>query len=300
LPSRPIPLPGDGVGDVPVHDTGKKWAVIWPSHFDIEIAEGELPSLKSGCDEWRREHRRQVRGGAGHRCRDILARRGRVRAQRELPLRTRRHDEVTGWQVLRDDAAPIHRAAKLLSEGLSAVPCVRAGDAGSGHEGDGIATVVPRLAIRVGDGRSDARSLAECWRDEDKPKEESLHIHGAAQKITLVKLGLGSTAFPVKVGCETVPVRVACVPVNAGAEFVPAGVKLAVPFVPTGVKVCVCVAMLEPVKVSAGTVRFGAVALQAVVEPVPAAMLVAAQFPLVAVAPFVPAGVPALVADVVP
>jgi hypothetical protein len=54
--------------------------------------------------------------------------------------------------------------------------------------------------------------------------------------------------------------------------------------------------MAEPVKVSAGTVRFGAVALQAVVEPVPAAMLVAAQLPEVAVAALVPAGVPALVA----
>ena len=63
--------------------------------------------------------------------------------------------------------------------------------------------------------------------------------------------------------------------------------------------VCVWVLMAAPVKVSAGTVRFGAVALQAVVEPVPAAMLVAAQFPDVAVAVFVPAGVPAEVAPVV-
>jgi hypothetical protein len=43
----------------------------------------------------------------------------------------------------------------------------------------------------------------------------------------------------------------------------------------------------------------GAVALQAVVEPVPAAMFVAAQLPLVALAPFVPAGVPALTAELV-
>lgn len=57
--------------------------------------------------------------------------------------------------------------------------------------------------------------------------------------------------------------------------------------------------MAAPVKVSAGTVRFGAVALQAVVDPVPAAILVAAQFPLVAVAEFVPEGVPAEVAPVV-
>ena len=45
---------------------------------------------------------------------------------------------------------------------------------------------------------------------------------------------------------------------------------------------------------SAGTVRFGAVALHAVVAPVPMARLVAAQFPDVAVAPLVPAGVPPL------
>ena len=51
--------------------------------------------------------------------------------------------------------------------------------------------------------------------------------------------------------------------------------------------------------VCAVTVRFGAVALHAVVEPVPAAMFVAAQFPEVAEAPLVPAGVPALTADVV-
>ncbi len=151
--------------------------------------------------------------------------------------------------------------------------------------------------------------------------------------------GLGSIALPENVGWETEPVSVACDPVNAGIELVPAGVKAAVPFVPAGVNaavllvpegvkaavlfvpvavvVCVCPARAEPVKVSAptvvddpvkvsaGTVRFGAVALHAVVEPVPAAMLVAAQLPLVAVAPleprgvidtvaFVPAGVPAL------
>ena len=45
--------------------------------------------------------------------------------------------------------------------------------------------------------------------------------------------------------------------------------------------------------------RFGAVALQAVVDPVPAAILVAAQFPEVALAALVPAGVPPLVAPVV-
>ena len=58
-------------------------------------------------------------------------------------------------------------------------------------------------------------------------------------------------------------------------------------------------ARAEPANVSAGTVRFGAVALQAVVDPVPAAILVAAQLPDVAVALFVPAGVPAPVELVV-
>jgi len=85
----------------------------------------------------------------------------------------------------------------------------------------------------------------------------------------------------------------------AGHATVPAGVKLAVPLVPVAVTVWVWPAMAEPVNTWAVTVRFGAVALQAVVEPVPAAMLVAAQFPLVALAPLVPAGVPALLELVV-
>jgi len=86
------------------------------------------------------------------------------------------------------------------------------------------------------------------------------------QKITLTKGGLGSIGLPVKVSAGTV---------------------------------CVWVDRALPVKVSAGTVRFGAVALHAVVDPVPAAIFVAAQFPEVAVAELVPAGVPALVAPVV-
>ncbi len=90
-----------------------------------------------------------------------------------------------------------------------------------------------------------------------------------------------------------------CVGTPAGHAIVPAGVKAAVPFVPVAVKVCVCVERADPVKVWAVTVRFGAVALQAVNDPVPAAMLVAAQLPLVALAPFVPAGVPPLTALVV-
>src|SRR4029077_9172226 len=90
---------------------------------------------------------------------------------------------------------------------------------------------------------------------------------------------------PVKAGAEFVPAGV-----NAAVLLVPAGVKAAVELVPAGVSVCVCVARALPVKTSAGTVRFGAVALQAVVEPVPAAMLVAAQLPEGGVAPILPAG----------
>jgi hypothetical protein len=85
--------------------------------------------------------------------------------------------------------------------------------------------------------------------------------------------------------------------VNVPAAMVGTGVGHAT--VPVGVTVCVWVARAEPVNASAGTVILGAVALQAVVDPVPAAMFVAAQFPLVAVAPFVPAGVPPLTALVV-
>jgi len=50
--------------------------------------------------------------------------------------------------------------------------------------------------------------------------------------------GRGSTAFPANVGWLTVPVNVAGVPLKAGAEFVPAGVKLTVELVPEGVIVC--------------------------------------------------------------
>ena len=89
---------------------------------------------------------------------------------------------------------------------------------------------------------------------------------------------------------------VAFVGTPAGHATVPAGVNAAVAFVPVAVSVCVCVASAEPVKTSAGTVRFGAVAFAAVNDPVPAAMFVAALLPLVVVAAFVPPGVPALTA----
>ena len=61
--------------------------------------------------------------------------------------------------------------------------------------------------------------------------------------MTFKYCGLGSIAFPENVGCDTVPVWVAWVPVNAGAELVPAGVN-----------VWVWVPIAVPVKVSAGTV----------------------------------------------
>lgn len=71
--------------------------------------------------------------------------------------------------------------------------------------------------------------------------------------MTLTNGGWGSTAFPVKVGCEIDPVRVAGVPENvsagtvlleplkvgtpAGHAIVPAGVNAAVPLVPVAVRV---------------------------------------------------------------
>jgi hypothetical protein len=103
-----------------------------------------------------------------------------------------------------------------------------------------------------------------------------------------------ASALPENVGTpagqDRAPVSVAWEPVKAGAELLPAGVA---------VKVWVWVERAEPVNAWAVTVRFGAVALQAVAEPVPAAMFVVAQFPEVALAPFVPAGVPALTAELV-
>lgn len=99
------------------------------------------------------------------------------------------------------------------------------------------------------------------------------------------------SALPENVGWVNTPAAIVGTP--AGHATVPAGVKAAVPFVPVAVNVWVWPERADPVKVCAVTVRLGAVALQAVVDPVPAAILVAAQFPLVALAPFVPAGVPA-------
>lgn len=83
--------------------------------------------------------------------------------------------------------------------------------------------------------------------------------------MTRMKAGRLSNWVPVKVGAVTLPVAVV---------------------------VCECVPRAAPVKVCAETVNAGAVALQAVVDPVPAAILVAAQFPVVALAALVPAGVP--------
>ncbi len=83
--------------------------------------------------------------------------------------------------------------------------------------------------------------------------------------------------------------------VKAGAEFVPAGVS-----------VCVCVLSAEPVNVGAGSVRV--FAPRAIVVPARAVgtgvplLLVVNFVPVAAidVVAFVPAGVPPLVADVVP
>lgn len=86
----------------------------------------------------------------------------------------------------------------------------------------------------------------------------------------------------------------------AGQAFVPAGVKLAVPFVPVAVRVCVCVAKADPVNVSAGTVNELPGETPPIVENAPA--LVPALLPVtvaIVTVPFVPAGVPALTALVV-
>ena len=145
--------------------------------------------------------------------------------------------------------------------------------------------------------------------------------HVFLQKITLTNALRLSNCVPVKVGAATVPAGVPPLtasldplmewlwfpmaePVNVWAPTVllepdsvgtPAGHAI----VPVAVTVCVWVARALPVNVCAVTVRLGAVALHAVVEPVPAAIFVAAQFPLVALVEFVPAGVPPVVAPLV-
>ncbi len=82
-------------------------------------------------------------------------------------------------------------------------------------------------------------------------------------------------------GAELLPVGAAGVPVKAGMEFVPAGVI-----------VCECVPKAEPVKVCAGTVppdplKAGTPTGQAIVPD-----------GVKAADPLVPAGVPALTAEV--
>lgn len=110
-----------------------------------------------------------------------------------------------------------------------------------------------------------------------------------------------SNATPVKVGAELVPVAVVvcwCVPkadpVNVSAGTVPADpVKTSADVTlddPDNVGTPAGHAIVGEVSVplcpSAGTVRFGAVALQAFAAPVPINTLVAAQLPVVAVARF--------------
>ncbi len=111
-------------------------------------------------------------------------------------------------------------------------------------------------------------------------------------------------AVPVKAGTELVPTGVnAAVPfvgTPAGHATVPAGVNAAVPFVPVAVRVWVWVASADPVKVSAGTVNELPGETPPMVENAPA--LVPALLPVTVATlavPLVPAGVPALTAEVV-
>lgn len=106
-------------------------------------------------------------------------------------------------------------------------------------------------------------------------------------------------ALPVNVSAPTVVAAPVTVGTPAGQATVPEGVTVPVAFVPVAVSVCVCVPRAEPVNVCAETARLGAVALQAFAAPVPIRTLVAAQLPVVALAPFVPAGVPPLTAELV-
>jgi hypothetical protein len=90
-----------------------------------------------------------------------------------------------------------------------------------------------------------------------------------------------------------------------GQAIVPAGVKLTVPFVPVGVTVCVCVPIAEPVKVSAGMAMLGeleaAAALLSVEKTYFVGLVTGTSVDALVMdcAAFVPAGVPALVAEVV-
>lgn len=122
-------------------------------------------------------------------------------------------------------------------------------------------------------------------------------------EVALCPSGVMLVEFKVPVTAELFIVPVTALVPSVGGftghATVPSGVNAAVPFVPAAVTECVCVAKAEPVNTCAVTTKAGAVALQAVVDPVPAAMLVAAQLPDVADAPLVPAGVPPDVAPLV-
>ncbi len=108
----------------------------------------------------------------------------------------------------------------------------------------------------------------------------------ATQKITLTKALRLSKLEPEKPGAETEPVNVDGVPLNAGAEFVPAGVI-----------VWECVPSAEPVNAGEELepVNVAGVPLKAGAEFVPAAVIVCEWFPSAdpvnAGAEFVPDGV---------
>ena len=139
------------------------------------------------------------------------------------------------------------------------------------------------------------------------------------QKITFVNSGRGSTEFPVNVGWLTVPVGVTvwvCVasaePVKVSAGTVPpdpvkvsAGTVPADPVKVSAGTVCVCVARADPVKVSAGIVIEGELEAAAALFSVENTYFVglvtgtSVEAEVIVVDPFVPAGVPALVAPVV-
>lgn len=132
------------------------------------------------------------------------------------------------------------------------------------------------------------------------------------------------SAEPLNVGVETVPVRVACVPVNVSAGTVPAepvnvcaatvellpvnvgllfvGTPAGHALLPVAVVVCVCVLRADPVNTGALTVPAGVLAeAKRATEVLPLAAFVVSLIavPVNVGAEFVPAGVPPLTAELV-
>lgn len=117
-------------------------------------------------------------------------------------------------------------------------------------------------------------------------------------EVLFVPAGVKETVPLVPVGVTVCVCPASGLPEKLGVEFVgtPAGQEIVGVDAASVPAPCECaepapLVTAEPVKTSAGTVRFGAVALAAVSEPVPAAIFVAAVFPDVVVAAFVPAAV---------